>query len=94
MLRAYGRFIEGLKVDSLPERRHIFNDFVDAGAETKVRGGIAPEYGGSGIPRAGVRCVPGIKASVSELSGKDDLRSIKVAVQGVSKVGSKCAASQ
>lgn len=93
LLRAYGRFIEGLKGRFITgtDVGTYSTDFVDVGAETKYVVGLPAEYGGSGdtsvLTAYGVFL--GIKASVSELSGNDDLRGTKVAVQGVGKVGSK-----
>jgi leucine dehydrogenase len=93
LLRAYGRFIEGLKGRFITgtDVGTYSTDFVDVGAETKYVVGLPAEYGGSGdtsvLTAYGVFL--GIKACVSEVTGKDDLSGIKVAVQGVGKVGSK-----
>jgi glutamate dehydrogenase/leucine dehydrogenase len=93
LLRAYGRFIEGLKGRFITgtDVGTFSTDFVDVGAETKYVVGLPAEYGGSGdtsvLTAYGVFL--GIKASVHEALGKEDLKGVRVAVQGVGKVGSK-----
>ncbi|HHY76411.1 MAG TPA: Glu/Leu/Phe/Val dehydrogenase [Firmicutes bacterium] len=93
LLRAYGRFIEGLKGRFITgtDVGTYSMDFVDVSAETKYVVGLPVEYGGSGdtsiLTAYGVFL--GVKACVEEVTGKDSLAGIKVAVQGVGKVGSK-----
>lgn len=93
LLRAYGRFIEGLKGRFITgtDVGTYSTDFVDVGSETKYVVGLPVEYGGSGdtsvLTAYGVFL--GIKACIKETTGKEDLKGVKVAVQGVGKVGSK-----
>jgi leucine dehydrogenase len=93
LLRAYGRFIEGLKGRFITgtDVGTYSQDFVDVGSETRFVVGLPAEYGGSGdtsvLTAYGVFL--GIRASVQEAFGTHDLRGVTCAVQGVGKVGSK-----
>ena len=92
-MRAYGRFIEGLKGRFITgtDVGTYSQDFVDVGSETRFVVGLPAEYGGSGdtsvLTAYGVFL--GIRASVQEAFGTHDLRGVTCAVQGVGKVGSK-----
>lgn len=93
LLRAYGRFIEGLKGRFITgtDVGTYSKDFVDVGSETKFVVGLPAEYGGSGdtsiLTAYGVFL--GLKAVVEEVVGASNLQGVTVAVQGVGKVGSK-----
>lgn len=95
MLRAYGRFIEGLggRFITGTDVGTYSQDFIHCLAETGYVVGLPVEYGGSGdtsiLTAYGVYL--GIKACVEEVTGKYDLAGLKVAIQGVGKVGSKVA---
>ncbi len=92
LLRAFGRFVEGL------EGRFItgtdlgteYEDFVVAGQETDWVVGL-PEYaGGSGNTSVTTAygVYHGMKAAVEHVWGSDSMKGKTVAVQGVGKVGS------
>lgn len=93
LLRAYGRFIEGLKGRFITgtDVGTYSEDFVEVGTETRYVVGLPVEYGGSGdtsiLTAYGVFL--GLRASVEEAMGTSDLSGVTVAVQGVGKVGSK-----
>lgn len=79
-----GRFITGTDVGTYPE------DFVYAARETKYVTSLPVEYGGSGnsaVPTAkGV--MHGLHACMQHRYGRESLQGVRVAVQGLGKVGS------
>ncbi len=90
-LRAFGRFIEGLKgrVITGTDMGTSFDDFVTVGQETDWLVGL-PEYaGGSGNTSVTTAfgVLQGIRAGVRQVFGSDNLADKTVAVQGVGKVG-------
>jgi leucine dehydrogenase len=82
--RAFGRFVEGLKGLFLtyPAFGTSDRDFRYVRRETT---GVVPMEGSSEITAAGV--LWGMKACVREVTGHAHLRGLRVAVQGVGKVG-------
>ncbi len=91
LLRAFGRFVEGLHGRFLTgtDMGTTGEDFVVAGQETDWLVGL-PEYaGGSGNTSVTTAhgVWHGIRAGASHLWGSDDLRGKTVAIQGVGKVG-------
>lgn len=78
-----GRFVTGTDVGTTPE------DFVLASQETQYVVALPEAFGGSGdssiITAFGVW--KGIKACAKEVFGDDSLKGLRVAVQGVGKVG-------
>ncbi len=93
LFRALGRFLEGLKgrFSTGTDVGTTYNDFVLAKKETDYVGALPEEYGGSGdtsvITAYGTWF--GLKACAKEKYGNSSLKDLKVAVQGVGKVGSK-----
>ncbi len=89
--RALGRFVEmlqgryytGVDVGTVPE------DFVNANRESDFIIGLPEEFGGSGNPSVNTAygTVMGLKACVEEKFRSSDLSGVKVAVQGLGKVG-------
>jgi leucine dehydrogenase len=91
MFRAFGRFVNSLG------GRYITAEDVNTGVtdmnhvrmETRYVTGVSPALGGSGDPSPvtalGVFC--GMKAAVQQTLGKDSVRGLRVAVQGVGNVG-------
>ena len=80
-----GRFITGTDVGTKPK------DFVLMRKETPYVGALPQEYGGGGdssVPTA-YGTYMGIKACCQYRYGDDDLSGLKVAVQGLGKVGYK-----
>lgn len=79
-----GRYYTGTDVGT------VGMDFVNASKQTKYVVGLPEEYGGSGnsaiITAYGVW--QGMKATAKEAFGTDSLKGLKVAVQGLGKVGS------
>jgi leucine dehydrogenase len=92
MFRAFGQFVNSLNGRYITAE-DIGTTVKDMGyvfAETPWVTGIAPALGGSGDPSPltanGV--LHGIKATVKEKFGTTDLKGLRVAVQGLGKVGS------
>ncbi|MDI3269758.1 MAG: Glu/Leu/Phe/Val dehydrogenase [Bacillota bacterium] len=95
MMRALGRFVEGLKgrfytgtdVGTTPE------DFAVAARESQYIVGLPKAYGGGGdssVPTA-LGVFYGIQAVAQALWRTPDLKGRRVAIQGVGKVGAKLA---
>jgi len=78
-----GRFITGTDVGTVPA------DFVWAAAETRYVVALPEEYGGSGDTSVitAFAVWKGMKACARVVFGSDSLRGLKVALQGVGKVG-------
>lgn len=93
LLRAYGRFIQGLRGRFITgtDVGTYSADFVDLLSETRHVVGLPAEHGGSGdtsiLTAYGVFL--GIQACVEEAFGTKELCGVAVAVQGAGKVGSK-----
>lgn len=93
LLRAYGRFIQGLRGRFITgtDVGTYSADFVNLLPETGYLVGLPVEYGGSGdtsiLTAYGV--LLGIQACAEEAFGKRDLIGLTVAVQGAGKVGAK-----
>jgi leucine dehydrogenase len=91
LFRAFGRFIEDLRGHYITaeDSGTGLEDMEIIRTQTKWVTGIDPSHGGSGDPSPytalGVR--RGIEACVKFKLGKDDLKGIHVAVQGVGHVG-------
>jgi leucine dehydrogenase len=91
LFRAFGRFIEDLRGHYITaeDSGTGLEDMEIVRTQTKHVTGVDPSHGGSGDPSPftalGVR--RGIEACVKFKLGKDDLRGIHVAVQGVGHVG-------
>src|SRR5580698_4977690 len=91
LFRAFGRFIEDLRGHYITaeDSGTGLEDMEIIRSQTKHVTGIDPSHGGSGDPSPftalGVR--RGIEACVKFKLGKDDLRGVHVAVQGVGHVG-------
>ncbi|HEY5943943.1 MAG TPA: Glu/Leu/Phe/Val dehydrogenase [Kofleriaceae bacterium] len=91
LFRAFGRFIEDLRGHYITaeDSGTGLEDMEIIRTQTKWVTGIDPSHGGSGDPSPftalGVR--RGIEACVKFKLGKDDLKGVHVAVQGVGHVG-------
>jgi leucine dehydrogenase len=91
LFRAFGRFIEDLRGHYITaeDSGTGLEDMEIIRTQTKHVTGIDPSHGGSGDPSPftalGVR--RGIEACVKFKLGKDDLKGVHVAVQGVGHVG-------
>ena len=91
LFRAFGRFIENLRGHSITaeDSGTGLEDMEIIRTQTKHVTGIDPSHGGSGDPSPftalGVR--RGIEACVKFKLGKDDIKGVHVAVQGVGHVG-------
>ncbi|MGE5485200.1 MAG: Glu/Leu/Phe/Val dehydrogenase dimerization domain-containing protein [Ignavibacteriales bacterium] len=91
MFRALGRFVEGLNGRFLTgtDVGTVSGDFVWASYETDKVNALPEEYGGSGdssiITAFGVW--KGMKACAREVFGTESLKGLRIAVQGVGKVG-------
>jgi leucine dehydrogenase len=91
LFRAFGRFIEDLRGHYITaeDSGTGLEDMEIIRSQTKHVTGIDPSHGGSGDPSPftalGVR--RGIEACVKFKLGKDDLKGVHVAVQGVGHVG-------
>ncbi len=91
LLRAFGRFVEGLdgRFITGTDMGTTGDDFVVAGTETDWLVGL-PEYaGGSGNTSVTTAygVLHGIRAGATHVWGSDDLTDKVVAIQGVGKVG-------
>ncbi len=91
LFQALGSFVETLKgrYYTGTDVGTVGMDFVAAGKQTKYVVGLPEEYGGSG--NSAVITAYGVwramKATAKEAFGSDSLRGLKVAVQGLGKVG-------
>ena len=89
--RRYGKFVNSLggKYITAEDVGTSPGDMVHSATETKFVAGKPAYLGGSGDPSpvTAYGVFLGIKASVKELTGSDDLTGKKVAVQGVGHVG-------
>ncbi|HAQ07955.1 MAG TPA: leucine dehydrogenase [Bacillus bacterium] len=91
LFQAFGTFIETLKgrFYTGTDVGTVGMDFVSASKQTKYLVGLPEEYGGSGnsavITAYGVW--KAIKASAKEVFGSDSLKDLRIAVQGLGKVG-------
>lgn len=91
MMRALGRAIErmGGSYVTGEDVGTTCEDMIEIRTETTHVMGLPVERGGSGdpSPNTALGCFEGIRASVRYVLGKDDLRDVRVAVQGVGNVG-------
>lgn len=91
LFQAFGSFIETLKgrFYTGTDVGTVGMDFVSASKQTKYLVGLPEEYGGSGnsaiITAFGVWNA--VKATAKEVFGSDSLKGLKIAVQGLGKVG-------
>lgn len=92
LFRAFGRFVNSLggRYITAEDVNIGVSDIEQVAAETNYVTGVTSRPGGSGDPSPvtawGV--FYGIKATVKQRLGKDSLRGLKVAVQGIGNVGS------
>jgi leucine dehydrogenase len=91
LFRAFGRFVHSLggRYITAEDVGTSVEDMEQIKMETSFVAGLPMEFGGSGDPSpfTALGTFEGIKASVKYKLKKDDLRGIKVAVQGVGHVG-------
>lgn len=91
LFRAFGRFVNGLNGRYITAEDVNVNpsDIDVVSMETPYCAGIASREGGSGNPSpiTALGVFSGIRASVKHKLGKDSLRGMRVAVQGVGSVG-------
>lgn len=91
LFRAFARYVEALKgrYKTGTDVGTTYDDFIIALKETKHVGALPEEYGGGG--NSGIITAYGvwkaIKAVAKELYGSDSLKGLKIAVQGLGKVG-------
>jgi leucine dehydrogenase len=91
LFQAFGSFIETLKgrFYTGTDVGTVGMDFVSAAKQTSYLVGLPEEYGGSGnsavITAFGVW--KAIKATAKEMFGTDSLKGLRIAVQGLGKVG-------
>jgi len=91
LMKCYGRFIESLKGKYITAEDvgTSEQDMIYISSETKHVTGIPESMGGSGdpLPVTAYGTYMGIKASVKEMWGNDDLSDKTIVVQGVGHVG-------
>jgi leucine dehydrogenase len=91
LFRAFGRFIQSLggRYITAEDVGTSVEDMEQIKMETSFVSGLPQEFGGSGDPSpfTALGTFEGIKASVKYRLRKDDIKGIKVAVQGVGHVG-------
>lgn len=91
LFRAFGRFVQSLngRYITAEDVGTSVKDMEYIKMETSFVAGLPEEFGGSGDPSpfTALGTFEGIKASVKYKLGKDDLKGITVAVQGVGHVG-------
>ncbi len=91
LFRAFGRFVQSLggRYITAEDVGTSEEDMEQIKMETPFVAGLPTEYGGSGDPSTftALGTFEGIKASVKYKLNKNDIRGIKVAVQGVGHVG-------
>ena len=91
LFRTFGRYVESLNGRYITAEDVGTNvlDMEHVYRETSFVTGVLPVHGGSGDPSPftayGVR--QGIRASVKEKMGKDSIRGLKIAIQGLGNVG-------
>lgn len=93
LFKIYGRFIETLggRYITAEDVNTDVNDMEYVYSETDYVVGIEKSHGGSGDPSpfTALGTYQGIKACMRKVMGKEDLKGVKIAVQGVGAVGSK-----
>jgi leucine dehydrogenase len=91
LFRAFGRFVQSLngRYITAEDVGTSVKDMEYIKMETSFVAGLTEEFGGSGDPSpfTALGTFEGIKASVKYKLGKDDLKGITVAVQGIGHVG-------
>jgi len=91
LFRAFGRFVQSLggRYITAEDVGTSVEDTEQINMETSFVSGLTPEFGGSGDPSpfTALGTFEGIKASVKYRLKKDNIKGIKVAVQGVGHVG-------
>jgi len=91
LFRAFGRFLESLggRYITAEDVNTCVQDMEWIRQETRYVTGISPAHGGGGDPSAmtAYGVFGGIKASLKIKLGHEDLEGIKVAIQGVGRVG-------
>mgnify|MGYP002725728466 CR=1 FL=1 len=91
LFRSFGRFIEGLggRYITAEDVSTSVKDMEHVKKETDYVTGISRALGGSGDPSpvTALGVYVGIKASVRERLGKNDLSGLRVAIQGLGHVG-------
>lgn len=91
LFRAFGRFVQSLggRYITAEDVGTSVEDMEQINMETEFVSGLPPEFGGSGDPSpfTALGTFEGIKASVKYRLKKNDLKGIKVAVQGLGHVG-------
>ncbi len=91
LFRAFGRFVQSLNGRYITAE-DVGTSVIDMeyiNMETSFVSGLTEEFGGGGDPSpfTALGTFEGIKASVKYKLGKDDLKGITVAVQGIGSVG-------
>jgi leucine dehydrogenase len=91
LFRAFGRFVQSLggRYITAEDVGTSIEDMEQIKMETSFVSGLPQEFGGSGDPSpfTALGTFEGIRASVKYRLKKDDIKGIKVAVQGVGHVG-------
>ena len=91
LFRAFGRFVQSLngRYITAEDVGTSVKDMEYIKMETSFVSGLTEEFGGGGDPSpfTALGTFEGIKASVKYKLGKDDLKGITVAVQGIGNVG-------
>ena len=91
LFRAFGRFVQSLggRYITAEDVGTSVEDMEQINMETEFVSGLPPEFGGSGDPSpfTALGTFEGIKASVKYRLKKNDLKGIKIAVQGLGHVG-------
>jgi leucine dehydrogenase len=91
LFRAFGRFVQSLggRYITAEDVGTSVEDMEQIKMETDFVSGLPQEFGGSGDPSpfTALGTFEGIRASVKYALKKDDLKGIRVAVQGVGHVG-------
>lgn len=91
LFRAFGRFVQSLngRYISAEDVGTSVKDMEYIKMETSFVAGLTEEFGGSGDPSpfTALGTFEGIKASVKYKLGKDDLKGLTVAIQGIGNVG-------
>ena len=91
LFRAFGRFVQSLngRYITAEDVGTSVKDMEYIKMETSFVSGLTEEFGGGGDPSpfTALGTFEGIKASVKYKLGKDDLKGITVAVQGIGHVG-------
>lgn len=93
LFKIYGRFIDSLggRYITAEDVNTDVNDMEYTFSETDYVVGIEKSHGGSGDPSpfTALGTYQGIKACLRKVFGHEDLKGIKVAIQGVGSVGGK-----